>query len=139
MVEVLMTMLVLTVVLLGLAAMQVTSINQTTRGRRAGEALRLAQRYLEELQGRPEAPAVTGNQWLTMTRYDSAEGKSIELTNVGPDGIVVGPYRVERWVDDGGLANLRRMLIRVRWSDVQKNTEGTYHTREVVVGTARYQ
>jgi hypothetical protein len=74
-----------------------------------------------------------------MTRYDSTEGESVELANVGADGIGAGPYRVERWVDDAGLAQLRRILIRVRWSDVQKNTEGGYHTREVVVGTARYQ
>ena len=114
-VEVLVAMALLSIVLLGLAGLQLTGVRQTTAARRAGEGLRLAQSVVEQHQAMSFAviwAIVPVGGWNTLLKRDGVT----QMAGVGVDGERDGPFTVERRVDhDGGEAVVN---VRVSWLDV---------------------
>lgn len=115
-VEILVAMALLSIVLVGLAALQLTAVRQATAARRAGEAMRLAQSVLEGHQTMSFAvlsSIVPVGGWNTMLKRDGVT----QMAGVGVDGEADnGPFTVERRVDhDGGEVVV---TVRVSWLDI---------------------
>ncbi len=143
MIEILMTLLLLTVVLLGLTALQVASIRQTTATRRTTEATRLAQSILERHQRLPIAnvKALTPvDVWYTMLQKD----QKTTMVSVGVDGESDGPFSVERMVETqtaaSGLVHYL-ITVRVSWlSNIRGNQAAAadqYQTRSILMSCRR--
>ncbi len=107
-----MTMLLLTVVLTGLAAMQVQVIRQVGGSRRANEATRLAQAIIERYKAMAfneiNNPPLLPVQWRLVK---NAEGK--DMRNVGVDGVSPGPFTVQEMLENVGTRKL--ITVRVSW------------------------
>lgn len=127
MIELLITMLLLSISLTGLAALQVHAVRQTTATRRSNEATRLGQDVLErQLVG--TIPAVGG--------WSLANNRAgVPMSGVGADGLSAGPFTVEMKVENGPAAGQAIITVRVYWRDVDAKAGGG--TREVFMTTMR--
>jgi Tfp pilus assembly protein PilV len=133
MVELLVTMLLLTIVMVGLAALQVAAIRNVTGGRRTSEAMRLAQATIENYKIGPMP--VSAAAWQEV--YDRSNSP---LTNVGADGFSHGPYTVKAFIEDVGTSRL--ITVKVSWLDVSAATPTAsgydYEEFNVILSTLRY-
>ena len=118
MVELLVTILVLSVVLVGLAALQVSVIRQVTGSKSASEATRLAETVMERYKSMPYADLVSFTPKGTWFTEIGRDGRS-QMTNVGSDGEPGGPFTVESLHEGVGGGEL--VSVRVTW------TSGTRH------------
>jgi prepilin-type N-terminal cleavage/methylation domain-containing protein len=135
MVELLVTMLLLTIALVGLAALQLYSVRQVGASQRANEATRLAQSVIERYMTLPLAsiPA-TGGAWAYVLKKDGGT----TMVNVGPDGESDGPYTVEH-LTESLPSGAVLVTVRVRWKDVPLGApvDPTARTLEVLMSTQR--
>jgi Tfp pilus assembly protein PilV len=137
MVELLVTMLLLTIALTGLAALQLYSVRQVTASRRANEATRLGQSVIERYMTMPIAslPAPgTPPDWEHELKKDG----STTMVNVGVDGESDGPYTVEHLTESLGTKTML-VTVRVTWKDVPLGAppDPTARTLEVMMSTQR--
>jgi hypothetical protein len=110
MVEVLMTMLLVTVSTMGLAALQISTIRQVTNSKRVGEATRLAQLLVGRYKSMQYGNLVpTGGSFATVLRKDGATS----MQDVGPDGESDGPFTAQVMVESVGGGML--VTVRVSW------------------------
>lgn len=135
MIELLMTMLVLTIVLLGLAALQVGTIRRVTASRRANEATRLAQTLLERYRhiNCAALPGDTGSSWQPAQQVTTTG--NVAMTNVAVDGVNPGPYRVEEWVTD--TATEKMIIVRATWTSQEREAAGQAKEYSAAVGLRR--
>jgi type II secretory pathway pseudopilin PulG len=110
MVELLVTMLLLTIVLFGTTALQLTTIRSVTSGNRAQGATRLAHSMIERYRRVPSTVIQTLPQdtWSVPLNQDLTS-----MTDVAADGVSPGPYRVESLVEQLGGRYL--VTVRVSW------------------------
>lgn len=148
MIEVLITMLLLTVVLMGLAALQITTIRQVTLSKRANGALRLGQAIIERYQtlGFNYLPSTSSpsQTWEPVLKKD----QTTPMILVAEDGEGDGPFTVQQLIEiigvSGGTgANDVLITVRVTWLDVIQNNATTssdkYRTLEVLLTIRRTQ
>lgn len=139
MIEVLMTLLLLTIVLLGLAALQIATIRQVSTARRASGALRLAQALVEEYQSRPFAqlPSVGTPDWETEKQVDGVT----DMVGVAENGTSPGPFTVHRFVEVPATSGDRVITVRVSWLDIMPganvNPTQEYRTLDVLLTVRR--
>lgn len=139
MTELLVTMLLLTFVVVGLAALQVSTIKQVTASKSAGEATRLAQMMLERYKMMPYANLAgfsPKGTWYTEKKKDTVT----DMVQVGVDGESDGPFTVQSLhesVSDGEL-----VTVRVTWLGINRGIENVpaqqYRTRNVTMSLQRY-
>ncbi len=118
-VELLVTLLILTVVLLGLAALQLQVVRGVKVSRRSDQATRLGQGVLERYLLMPAArlrPSVPGPGWFAPTRRDGTS----PMDNVGPDGESSGPFKVRCMIEQvrepsTGAVNGMLITVKVEW------------------------
>ena len=109
-VEVLMGMLLMTIVMLGTMAMQITNIQQSGDLRSSSAAARLAQATIQRLQSVSTANvAPTGGVWVGTLAADGAN----LLQNVDAQGSGPGPFTVEQLVEPIGAGLI--VSVRVSW------------------------
>ncbi len=115
MLEVLMTMLILTIVLLGLAALQVATIRQVTLARNANAGLRLGQSIIEKYRRLAfvDLPGTTSPDWEPVFKKDGVK----KMESVGEDGEKAGPFTVNSFMEVAGNGD-RLITIRVTWIDL---------------------
>ena len=115
MMEVLMTMLLLTIVMVGLAALQIATIRQVTLTRRANGALRLGQGIVERFQTLSfiDLPSTTSPTWEPVFKRDG----STPMQNVAEDGESSGPFTVNQLVEIATNGD-RLVTVRVQWTDL---------------------
>lgn len=119
-VEVLMTMLLLMVVMLGLTALQLTTIRQVTNSKLAAEGTRLAQLALEHYQTIDYANIVdTGGVWSTEMKRDGVT----PMQGVGADGQSDGPFTVRTMIESPAAGGSRLITVRVSWLSVERGAE----------------
>ncbi|MCC6751340.1 MAG: prepilin-type N-terminal cleavage/methylation domain-containing protein [Deltaproteobacteria bacterium] len=138
MMELLITMLLLAIVMVGLASLQVHTVRQVTSSRRSTEAMRLGQSVLEQYNamGYAQLPSAAAD-WSLET---NAQGNNMQ--NVAVDGLSAGPYTVQRLVEDVGTQKL--ITIRVAWKDIAPGAAVStgaveYPTLQVTMTTQRSQ
>ena len=136
--EVLISMLLLTIVMVGLAGLQLTTIRTVTASRGTSEAERLAQSRIERFQGMafPALPGVQG--WTPPLMKDGVT----QMTNVGVDGESAGPYSVDEMVEASGTGGTSLVLsVRVSWQEVSPTQVDAgltgYRTLNVIMSTLR--
>ena len=119
MLEVLMTMLILTIVLLGLAALQVATIRQVTLARNASAGLRLGQSIIEKYRRLDfiDLPGTTSPDWEPVFKKDGVT----KMENVGDDGEKAGPFTVNQFMEVATNGD-RLITIRVTWIDLMPGT-----------------
>lgn len=114
MVELLVAMLVITVSLCGLAALQLRTIQAVTVSRQAHESTRLAQATLERFRAMAYARVKEqeSNDWVV-----TLNGKGLPMRRVAVDGSAAGPYTVQQLVEDrsGGAKTRYAITVRVTW------------------------
>ena len=88
MIELLITMLILTIVLMGLAALQVNTIRQVTASRRANEATRLASSVIERYRHTPYTSLPADTSWWIQDNANLAQ-----MVLVGGTARATGPSR----------------------------------------------
>jgi len=139
MIEVLITMLLLTIVLLGLAALQITTIRQVSLARRANGALRLAQSVIERYQTLEFnlLPSTSSPDWESVKKKDG----TTDMTRVGEDGESSGPYTVQQLFEKTNNGDVI-ITVRVTWLDVLPGSKpvasgGPYRTLEVMLTIRR--
>jgi Tfp pilus assembly protein FimT len=115
MIELLITMLLLMIVILGLTALQITTIRQVTSAQRGNEASQLAHTQIELIKTLPlgTVNAYPKDQWQMVMRRDL----SSQMVNVGGDGESPGPYSVQRLVQQDAATQHLVITIRVSWVD----------------------
>ena len=120
MLEVLMTMLILTIVLLGLAALQVATIRQVTLARNANTGLRLGQSIIEKYRRLAfiDLPGTTSPDWEPVFKRDGVS----KMENVGADGEKSGPFTVTSFMEVAGNGD-RLITVRVTWIDLMPGTD----------------
>jgi prepilin-type N-terminal cleavage/methylation domain-containing protein len=135
MLEVLITLLLLSIVILGLTALQVATIRQVTSSRRATEAMRLAQNVIERYRSIPFAqlpPAASS--WATVKRIDGSD-----MTKVSIDGYKDGPYSAYQMVESA--SGVKIITIRVTWMEIVPGQAaapgGTYQVSDVLMTMRR--
>lgn len=141
MIELLVTMLLLTIVLVGLAALQVSTIRQVTVSKTASEATRLAQLVMERYRSAPyatlQAFSVRAPTWW---RERKKESGTDEMVRVGVDGDSDGPFTVESLHESVGGGEL--VTVRVTWTDINRGIESTpsqqYRQHSVTMSVQRY-
>jgi type II secretory pathway pseudopilin PulG len=134
MVELLVTLLILSVVLLGLAALQITTIRQVTASRRANEATRLCSSFIERVRFikydslATIVPNVSGSatDWF----YFWNDRANRFMNGVGPDGIQDGPFHVEYHKEAVGTPPGWVISVRVKWKDVRPTAEKSDMTKK---------
>ncbi len=132
MVELLITMLLLSIAMTGLAALQIHTIRQTSGARRAGEATRLAQYALERhLAGPIPAPLGTPDWELEINKSGQM------MSGVAADGTLGGPYTVHRLVEALGTGVDQRTLITIRVQYRDVDGKGAATPRSVYLTTMR--
>lgn len=139
-VEVLMTMLLLMVVMLGLTALQLTTIRQVTNSKLASEATRLAQLALEHYQTIEYANVVdTGGVWSTEMQRDGVT----PMQGVSADGQGDGPFTVRAMIESPPGGGSRLITIRVSWLSVERGAESApaeqYRELGVTMSLQRYR
>ena len=138
MLEVLMTMLILTIVLLGLAALQVATIRQVTLARNANEGLRLGQSIIEKYRRLAfiDLPGTTSPDWEPVFKKDGIT----KMEMVGDDGEKNGPFTVTQF-NEVATAGDRLITIRVTWLDLMPGQNPdptkTYRTLETMLTLRR--
>ena len=137
MTEVLVTMLLLTITLTGLAGLQVQFIRQVTSSRRAAEATRLAQstvdRYLSMDLPLLQAMAVDTPDWVIPDKR-SAPGEAMK--DVGVDGVKAGPFTVKQLIENAADGRIM-ITIMVTWIDGSINSTGGTKELNVMVAAQR--
>ncbi len=139
MIEVLITMLLLTVVLLGLAALQITTIRQVSLSNRANGALRLCQSVIERYQNQTFSllPSTASTDWEPVFKKDG----TTPMTLVGEDGESDGPYTVQQFIELTNDNGDKLITARATWLDaVQSNDSDptkSYRTLEVLLTIRR--
>jgi prepilin-type N-terminal cleavage/methylation domain-containing protein len=123
MVELLMTMLILTIVLMGLAALQVGTIRQVTASRRANEATRLAGSVIESYRHTRFADLPANTAWLIQNNANVTQ-----MVLVGVDGQSDGPFTVEYMAET--VNSTRIITVRVKWKDVRPSAEKVDMTKK---------
>lgn len=123
MIELLITMLILTIVLMGLAALQVGTIRQVTASRRANEATRLTATVVERYRHMAfdTLPGDTGG-------FIPQQKNLTDMTLVGVDGHSDGPFTVEHMIETVGTT--RVITVRVKWKDVRPSVEKVDMTKK---------
>jgi prepilin-type N-terminal cleavage/methylation domain-containing protein len=136
MIELLMTMLILTIVLLGLAALQVGTIRRVTASRRANEATRLSQSLLERYRhiNCAALPGDTMGTWIVAVRKTISKG-DIQMANVAVDTVNPGPYTVWEWVED--TATDKTITIRASWTSQERESTGDAKVYSTAVSLRR--
>lgn len=146
--EVLMTMLMLSVSLVGLSALQLQSIRQVTDTRRAGEALRLAKAVVEgyTLIDYARIPPANAPNWMTQPKrgHENVATPSTDdlMIGVGVDGQSAGPFRAQYLVEplQGGMM----ITVQVSWrsADAHGGAAATgdarFRTQRVTLSTVRF-
>jgi prepilin-type N-terminal cleavage/methylation domain-containing protein len=135
MVEVLVTMVLLTVVLTGTAALQIATIKRGTTSNRVGEAMRLGQSILAGYKSMRYSNIVsTSGVWIMELQRDG----ETEMKNVSANGEGNGPYSVERVVEasNGGLL----ITARVTWLNMNRRAAAStqYASQSVVLSLQRF-
>lgn len=129
MIELLVTMLILTVVLMGLAALQIGTIRQVTASRRANEATRLCGRIIEQYRFTPltdlTSTLTTDGSWHPVW----GNSGTTQLKAVGADGQSDGPFSVYYMVESG-LGSSWIITVQVRWKDVRPSNEQSDMTKK---------
>ena len=140
MVELLVTMMLLTISLTGLAGLQVASIKRVTAGKRGAEATRLAEATIARYQANSYSllpAALNPPAWEVEMKKDG----TTEMRSVGVDGESDGPFVVQRMVEDFGGRKL--VTVRVSWEEnIQGNTIATQsltQARNVMMSIQRAQ
>lgn len=145
MVELLVTLLILSVVLLGLAALQITTIRQVTASRRANEATRLCSSFIERVRFIPydKLPALVPSVSTTSTDwyYFWNDRASRNMDGVGPDGVQDGPFHVEYHKEAVATPPGWVISVRVRWQDARPTADSTkrYQEFNVTMTCRRHQ
>lgn len=145
--EVLMTMLVLTISLVGLTALQLQNIRQVTDTRRAGEALRLVKAVIEgyTLIDYARIPPPNAPNWMTQPKrgHENVAMPSSDdlMIGVGVDGNSVGPFRVQYLVEpfQGGMM----ITVQASWRSAdahggQTSSPARFRTQRVTLSTVRF-
>lgn len=138
MVEVLVTMLLLTIILLGLTALQIATIRQVSLAKRANGALRLGQAIIERYQamGFADLPSVATPDWETVKKADGSD-----MVNVGEDGEINGPFSVHHFIEIPSASGDRIITVRVSWLDLMPgadpNPANQYRTLDVLLTLRR--
>ena len=133
MIELLMTMLILTIVMLGLAALQVGTIRRVTASRRSNEATRLAQSQLERYR-HINCDALPGDSLGAWAPALLPDGSS-QMANVAGDGVNPGPFTVQEWVED--IGDNKVITIRTHWGSQERKNDGTVKQYQVAVSLRR--
>lgn len=139
MLEVLVSMLLLCIVLVGLTALQLTTIRQNVSSQRSAEAARLAQSRIENFQTPTPLPLATGAN----TSWHTALNKNgVGMQNIAADGLTTpGPYTVWERSEADAATSQTVFSVRITWLDVMRNnnTDNTmqYDTRELIISTKR--
>ncbi len=138
MLEVLMTMLILTIVLLGLAALQVATIRQVTLSRNANEGLRLGQSIIEKYRRLDfiDLPGTTSPDWEPVFKKDGIT----KMEMVGDDGEKNGPFTVTQF-NEVATNGDRVITVRVTWLDLMPgqnpDPKKTYRVLETMLTLRR--
>lgn len=138
MMEILMTLLLLTVVLMGLAALQISTIRQVSLARRANGALRLGQIVVERFQAQEFAQlsAVASPDWEPVFKRDMIT----PMTGVSENGEGTGPYTVQQLIEIPTNGD-RLITVRVSWLDVMPGSDPLpteqYRTLDVLLTLRR--
>jgi prepilin-type N-terminal cleavage/methylation domain-containing protein len=136
MVEMLVTMLILTVVLVGLAALQLQVVRGVTTSRHSDEATRLGQGVLERYMTRPLTAIVppgacVESVWCTELQRDNVT----PMANVDVTGLAPGVFTVQSMIETFGTPATKIVTVRVMWSE---NTSGAgFNASTVVLSTRR--
>ena len=145
MIELLMTMLILTIVMTGLAALQLTAVRQVTDSKRGSEALRLGQMVMERLTVLGYSNSLLGDSGGAWTPAQNADGQA--MTNVKVNGLnnlttgeINGPYTVTYMVEDRP-GNRKVITVKVTWLDTQSGADPSqrYAVRSVTLVTQKAQ
>jgi Tfp pilus assembly protein PilV len=138
MVELLMTMLLLTIVLTGLAALQVGTIHRVTASRKANEATRLCQTIVERYRFAASAtyPVDTSNNWVAQA--NPATGGYTWNADANGDG----PFEVHEYVEDVtvGTQTHKAITVKCSWKSQDKadpSATDTYQTYYVAMSLRR--
>lgn len=140
MIELLVAMMLLSIVLVGLAALQITTIRNVSVNQRANEATRLAQSIIEQHQYLPETSFSSMGSygvWATLLKKD----RSTAMINVGVDGEREGPFTVDWMVEQMATSPGQYIItVRVTWFDVVPGPGETtaYRNRDVIMSTRRF-
>ncbi len=148
MAELLVTMLLLTVVLVGLAALQISSVRQVTASQASAEATRLAERRLEYWRnvtiGDVAAATTAGTTW--QIALNQRVSGSPQMLNVNATGEGDGPYTVREFIEqltDTQAGLYYQISVQVIWGAQRINRSATtgqeYSQRSVVLSTRRFQ
>jgi type IV pilus assembly protein PilV len=123
MIEIMVSMLLLAIVMVGLSALQITAVRQVTSGRRAAEAVQLALSQVEQHQIIPFAVVNTmpKDAWGTLLKKDG----TTQMAGVAVDGESQGPFTVERMVEVDAATNQLVVSIRVSWLDAMPGAKLT--------------
>lgn len=134
-VEILVSIILFSVMMLGLMAFQLTTIRMVTVSRQSGEALRLAQSRIENYRSLPfnQLPAATPS-WYNPFKRDGVH----TMVNVSTDGETDGPYTVWEMVEDNANGS-RNISVRISWTDgsVSSTSANPSQTRDLVLSLAR--
>jgi type IV pilus assembly protein PilV len=136
-IEVLITMVLLSVALLGLMTLQIATMRNVTGSRRANAAVNLAQSVVERYQSESFAnlPPDTDGAWITVLNENMAD-----MVGVGVDGESTGPFTVDLLAEDVGTERL--LTVRVSWLDVapsgRTGSSAKYATKSVTLSFRRY-
>jgi Tfp pilus assembly protein PilV len=125
MVEILVTMLFLSIVLVGLAALQLATIRSVTSSRLAAQADRLAHSRIEFYQSLSWSNFPSPATWNNPSKKNGTEG----MINVAVDGESPGPFTVWEMIEASGTTS-RALTVRVSWTDVTASTTATAGTME---------
>lgn len=110
--ELLVVMLLLTITLTGLAALQLNTIRTVAVSKRGNEATRLAQSLVERYRTSSFANLPPAGGWTIELNDNNAQ-----MVSVGVDGTTSGPFTVERFVEDLDGGKQRLITIKVTWLD----------------------
>lgn len=147
MAELLVTMLLLTVVLVGLAALQISSVRQVTASQASAEATRLAERRLEYWRNVPLGTLLTnvtaGSDFEIA--LNQRETGTPQMVNVDASGTGNGPYTVREFIEqlnDPQAGQFYQISVQVIWAAQRINRSATagqeYAQRSVVLSTRRF-
>jgi type II secretory pathway pseudopilin PulG len=142
MIEVLVTMIILSISLVGLAALQVHTLRTANVARQTEGATRLAQRVLEDTMVASDLAALIP---ISDTWDVPLNQLGQQMINVASDGIHKtgaseerGIYRVERFRElMSGTAIYWRVTVRVSWAGAGRDAENKPISHEVRVWRLR--
>jgi prepilin-type N-terminal cleavage/methylation domain-containing protein len=146
MAELLVTMLILTVVLVGLAALQISSVRQVTASQASAEATRLAERRLEYWRNVSLASLIPSPGTAWQIALNQRVTGTPQMVNVGASGEGNGRYTVREFIEqltDPQAGNYFQVSVQVIWAAQRINRAATagqeYAQRSVVLSTRRFR